>query len=134
MWASGPEMELLDLISGAAESVAPDHSGVPRRYRSEPELVELFDEAGLQEVRSGLLEVTSEYAGFDELLQSVLGGSGPVGAIVQTLDGDGRERFAANLRERLGNRGEPFRLTGRAWAIRGVRGGDHERRGPAPHA
>jgi SAM-dependent methyltransferase len=123
MWASGAEMELLHLTNGAAESVAPDHPGVlgPRRYRTEPELVELFREAGLREVKSGLLEVTAEYADFDELLQSVLGGSGPVGAVVQTLDADGRRQFGAALRERLGDRGEPFRLSGRAWAVRGVR-------------
>jgi hypothetical protein len=124
MWASGDEMELLDLISGAAEAVAPDHPGVlgPRRYRTEPELVELFREAGLQEVKSGLLEVTAEYADFDELLQSVLGGSGPVGAMVQTLDADARRRFGTELHARVGDRDEPFRLSGRAWAIRGVWG------------
>ena len=120
MWANGPEMELLHLANSSAEAVAPGHPGLhaPRRYRTEPELVELFRKAGLREVKSGSLEVTVEYADFDELLQSLLGGSGPVGAIIQTLDADGRERFGAELRERLGDRGEPFRLTGRAWAIR----------------
>jgi SAM-dependent methyltransferase len=134
MWASGPEMELLHLANSSAESVAPGHPGVhaPRRYRTEPELVELFGEAGLRDVRSGSLEVTAEYADFDELLQSVFGGSGPVGAIIQTLDEDGRRRFGTDLRERLGDRREPFRLSGRAWAVRGVRGGDHEYRGAAP--
>ena len=108
--------------NSSAEAVAPGHPGLhaPRRYRTEPELVELFRKAGLREVKSGSLEVTVEYADFDELLQSLLGGSGPVGAIIQTLDADGRERFGAELRERLGDRGEPFRLSGRAWAIRGT--------------
>jgi SAM-dependent methyltransferase len=122
MWASGAEMELLDLANSSAEAVAPGHPGLhaPRRYRTEAELVELFREAGLGDVHTGLLEVTVEYADFDELLQSLLGGSGPVGAIIQTLDEDGRRRFGADLRERLGERGEPFRLSGRAWAVRGA--------------
>lgn len=121
MWVLGKEMELLHLVRSAAVAIAPDHPSVnaPQRYRTEPELLALFQEAGVRDVEIGSLVVTAEYADFDELWGSVLGGSGPIGELLQTLEADAVERFRRELFERLGDRGEPFSLSGRALAIRG---------------
>jgi len=122
MWVIGPEMELLHVVHGAGAAIAPDHPYVnaAQRYRSEPELLELFEAAGIRDVESGSLVVSSEYADFDELWDSVVGGAGPIGDLLRTLDADGVESFRSEVHERLGDRGAPFTLSGRALAIRGV--------------
>jgi len=121
MWVLGPEMEFLHVVHGAGVAIAPDHpaASAAQRYRSEPELLELFEAAGVRDVETGSLVVTVEYADFDELWGSVAGGAGPIGEILQSLDADGVESFRSEVYERLGDRGEPFSLSGRALAICG---------------
>ena len=121
MWPLGEGMEFLDLAHRAQAAVAPDHPtvGAVRHYRSEPELVELFARAGFEDVETGSLAVSVEYADFDELWAAVAAGSGPIGAFLASTDARTVERFQAELRDLARDRGEPFTLTGRAHAIRG---------------
>lgn len=123
MWPLGDGMEFLDVIHRAQAAVAPDHPSVDvvRLYRSEPELLELFTGAGFADIELGSLGVSVEYADFDEFWDSVSSGSGPVGEFLASVGAQDVERFRAELRDLVADRGEPFTLTGRAHAIRGRR-------------
>ena len=45
-------------------------------------------------MRTELLEVESEYAGFDEFWATIVGGAGPAGAWVKALDDEQRAEAA----------------------------------------
>jgi SAM-dependent methyltransferase len=85
---------------------------------SEGQLSELFEAAGLSEVEETSLSVGVEHATFEKWWELFSLGVGPAGAHAARLD----ESARAQLRERA--RGllpvEPFVLTARAWAARGL--------------
>jgi ubiquinone/menaquinone biosynthesis C-methylase UbiE len=121
MWPLGDGMEFLDLLHRAQDAVAPDHpsAAAVRLYRSEPELIELFAGVGFEEIKTGTLAVSVEYANFNEFWDSVASGSGPIGEFLASTDAETIERFRDELRALIRVRGERFTLTGRAHAIRG---------------
>jgi SAM-dependent methyltransferase len=80
----------------------------------EGHLAELFDEAGLGEVESGVVSLEVEHASFDEWWEPFTLGVGPAGGYLATRDDADR----AALRELYGD--GPFTLSVRAWAARGV--------------
>jgi SAM-dependent methyltransferase len=85
---------------------------------SEGQLSELFEAAGLSEIEETSLSVGVEHATFEKWWELFSLGVGPAGAHAARLDDSAR----AQLRERA--RGllpvEPFVLTARAWAARGL--------------
>jgi SAM-dependent methyltransferase len=93
-----------------------DESG--RAGTREGHLVELFGEAGLVDISASALVVTVEHPSFDEWWEPFMLGVGPAGSYTAQLDtgrrADLRERCRANLPL------EPFAVTARAWAARGV--------------
>jgi SAM-dependent methyltransferase len=125
MWPLDDGMEFLDLIRRAQAAVAPDHPsvGAVRLYRSEPELIGLFAGAELEDIQTGTLAVSVEYANFGEFWDAVSSGSGPVGEFLASTDAETVERFRDELRALITERGGPFTLTGQAHAIRGRVGG-----------
>lgn len=80
-------------------------------------LTELFDAAGLRDVREDPLTVGLVHPTFDEWWEPYTFGVGPAGDYVQRLDDDGRAELKSVARQRLG-RG-PFTVTATAWAARG---------------
>jgi ubiquinone/menaquinone biosynthesis C-methylase UbiE len=121
MWPLGDGMEFLDLIHRAQIAVAPDHPsvGAVRLYRSEPELIALFTGAGFEDIETGTLAVSVEYVNFAEFWDSVSSGSGPIGEFLASAGPESVKRFRDELRNLIGERGEPFTISGRAHAIRG---------------
>lgn len=97
-----PEAEDEALLSGA-------HRG---------HLTELFEAAGLRDVREDGLAVDVVHRTFDEWWEPYTYGVGPAGDYVKQLDDDGRARLATVARERLGS--GPFTVTATAWAARGT--------------
>lgn len=91
------------------------------RFRSRGELEHLFAGGGFTEVRTELLEVESEYSGFDELWTTLLQGAGPAGAWAKTLDEPTRAGVRAELHRQIGEPAGPFTLRARAWATRATR-------------
>jgi ubiquinone/menaquinone biosynthesis C-methylase UbiE len=83
----------------------------------EGHLVGLFRDAGLDDVEQAELSLTLEHASFDEWWAPYLGGVGPAGGYVATLDADHRDVLRERLRTRLPS--GPFTLTSTAWAARG---------------
>jgi len=81
-------------------------------------LTELFEAAGLRDVREDAIAVDVVHPTFAEWWEPYTFGVGPAGDYVQRLDGDGRNRLETVARERLG--AGPFTVTATAWAARGT--------------
>ena len=81
-------------------------------------LGELFRAAGLDEVQESAIVVDVEHPSFEEWWEPFLLGVGPAGGYVARLD-SGRQ---ARLRDlcRAKQPGEPFVISARAWAARGL--------------
>jgi SAM-dependent methyltransferase len=122
MWAAeSGGMEMLYAFWEAARELnadAPDESRM--RYRTAGELRALWEEAGLEGVETGPLDVIVGYESFDELWQSLLGGVGPAGGYAASLDEEGRDALRTAFRARLRDPSGAFRLSARAWAVRGT--------------
>ena len=84
----------------------------------EGHLVELFEGAGLDDVRGTTLDADLEFADFDSWWGPFTLAAGPAGTFLAGLDAEGRTALEAGLRARL-HRG-PFTVPARAWAARGT--------------
>ena len=72
---------------------------------------------------SRALDVETEFAGFDDYWQPLLGRTGPAPNYVASLPPERREALRAHLRHRLSLQSDGrIRLPARAWAVRGFRG------------
>jgi SAM-dependent methyltransferase len=102
----------------AVDASAPDEI---ERFGGHPgQLAALWREAGLRDVVDEPIEVAARYRDFDELWDAFLGGVGPLGAHLQSLDEARRAEVATTLRERIGSPDGPFELTARAWCAVGT--------------
>ncbi len=109
----------LALFWEAARELDPgvaDESG--RAGVSEGHLAELFRAAGVRETEDGALSVDVQHPTFDEWWEPFLLGVGPAGGYVAQLDPRRQARLRALCRERLPR--EPFVVSARAWAARGL--------------
>jgi ubiquinone/menaquinone biosynthesis C-methylase UbiE len=115
-------MEMLAAIHRAQRALS---SGGPMpegrtMYRTPDEIEPLFAD-GFEDVTTEPLEVQASYTGFDEFWEALLGGVGPAGTWVTSLDGERRDAARAELHRQLGEPAGEFRLSARAWATRGRR-------------
>src|SRR5581483_3560475 len=121
VWDMTGGMTMLRWYWDAARQVdrsAPDEI---ERFGGKPgQLAALWREAGLRDVVDDEIVVAARYRDFDELWTAFLGGVGPVGAHVSSLDDRQRAEVAAALRRRIGSPEGPFELTARAWFARGT--------------
>jgi SAM-dependent methyltransferase len=116
VWDFTGGMTLLRTFWDAAREVDPDAPDEVARFGGRPgELAGLWRDAGLRDVVDGELTVSSEYAGFEELWESFLGGVGPSGAYAASLAGPRRDAVREALRRRLGSPDGSFGLSARAW-------------------
>ena len=90
-------------------------------YRSREEIEGLFADERFTNLETELLEVESEYAGFEEFWSALLGGAGPAGAWAVSLDDETRAKVRADLHQQVGSPDGAFSLSGRAWATRATR-------------
>ena len=81
-------------------------------------LAELFATAGLREVEEVVLEVSLEHPTFEEWWEPYTGGVGPAGSYVKAMGSDRQAALRDRCRVLLPD--EPFVLTSRAWAVRGL--------------
>jgi SAM-dependent methyltransferase len=100
-----------DLWPGAV-----DESSLPGAR--EGHLVELFQDAGLRLVEGSIVTAPLAMASFDTYWEPFTRGVGPAGSYLQELDAPDQERLRARARELVST--EPFTVTARAWAARGV--------------
>jgi ubiquinone/menaquinone biosynthesis C-methylase UbiE len=112
-------MEMLGAVNRTQRALDPSRP-TPEQltlYRSRETLEPLVG-AGAQ---TELLEVESEYAGFDELWSTVVNGAGPAGVWAKSLDDEQRAAAEEELYRQVGSPSGAFTLTGRAWAVRATR-------------
>jgi ubiquinone/menaquinone biosynthesis C-methylase UbiE len=121
-WDYANGMEMLRRFWQAAVALDPEApvQSEAMRMRSEPELREAWEDAGLRDVTTGELAVETRYADFDDLWEPFLGGVGPGGAYVARLDDERRAELREEFRRRVGEQEGPFALPARACAVRGV--------------
>jgi SAM-dependent methyltransferase len=91
-------------------------SEAQRAGAGEGQLPELFEQAGLKEIRETALPVPVEHPTFEEWWRPFTLGVGPAGAYFLQLEPDKQQELEARLRAQLG---EPVSLETRAWAARG---------------
>ncbi len=84
----------------------------------EGHLAELFNAAGLREIEEVVFEVSLEHRTFEEWWEPYTGGVGPAGSHVASLGPERQAQLRDRCRELLPD--EPFVLTSRAWAVRGL--------------
>jgi SAM-dependent methyltransferase len=86
-----------------------------------PALATLFHGAGLAEVETTELVVTTSFVDFDDYWRPFLGGTGPAPSYVASLDPEQRESLRQSLRRRLPVTAEGrIELSARAWAVKGA--------------
>ena len=90
-------------------------------YRTREETEGLFAGDGFAGVQTELLEVESEYTGYDELWGTLVDGAGPAGAWTRSLDDEQLAAAREELRRQVGDPAGAFSLRGRAWATRATR-------------
>lgn len=124
VWDYAGEMTLLRAFWDSAREVDPDGAaadeGAVMRWCGEGDLAELWQRAGLADVRFGALTVRAAYDDFEDLWWPLPTGVGPAGAYCKSLDDERRAGLHDAFRRRLGVGDEPFELSARAWAAAGT--------------
>jgi SAM-dependent methyltransferase len=84
-------------------------------------LAELFRGAGLDQVQTAPVAITTEFENFDDYWRPFLGGTGPAPSYVASLDPTRRETLRDRLKDRVVKNNEgPIRLRAGASAVRGI--------------
>ncbi len=125
VWDYGEGMEMLRVFWD--EAVILDPPIAARDERNMPlcrqgELEALWRANGLQRVEELPITIELSFASFDDYWRPFLGGQGPAGAYAASLSESPRAALEARIRGRLLGTGQdgPFKLRGRAWAVKGV--------------
>lgn len=124
VWDYAGEMTLLRAFWDAAREVVPEAAarsdeGAVMRWCGEGELAELWQDAGLRDVRFQPLIVRASYTDFEDLWSPFPRGVAPSGAFCKALGEQDRASLQAAYRRRLGVGDQPFELTARAWSVAG---------------
>jgi SAM-dependent methyltransferase len=125
VWDYSGGMEMLCAFWDEALTLDPAASR-PDEHRlplcRDGELPRAFVDAGLTGVERQTLTIELPFTSFDDYWMPFLGGQGPAGLYVRSLDHEMRERLAARLHARLlrGANDGAFSLHARAWAAKGV--------------
>ena len=124
-WDYADGMTMLRTFWDAARDVDPDSpdEALTMQFTTERQLSELWESAGLTDIRTRSLEVSTEYADFEDYWQPFMLGVGPGGAYAASLDAERLERLRDGCFQRLGTPTGPFTLSARAVAVSGRRPG-----------
>ena len=122
-WDYGQGMTFLRAFWDAAIAVDRDAAAfdeaVTMSYCKPDELQDLLYDVGLVNITIDSAEPSARYDSFDELWQPLLGGIGPSGVYVRSLNQARRAALALEYRRLLGVGDGPFTLTARAWLASG---------------
>jgi SAM-dependent methyltransferase len=128
VWDFRDGMPLLVAYWGAVRATDPD--GAPGDdtdddWCTRDGLRALWDQAGLEDIEATALSASAPYDELDDAWFSFASGVGTSGAYCQSLDERRRARLRAEFERRLDAPDGSFRLTARAWAVRGRVPFDH---------
>ena len=112
---TSPLSKFWDVLS-ALDPEAPSEAALPGTR--EGQLAEYLSDAGLVDIAQTVLTVRVVHPTFDDWWEPYLRGAGPVGAYIDALDAQGRERLERTLRAEMPE--PPFEIGGSAWAARGT--------------
>lgn len=109
----------LGLFWQAARELDPEVEDESQRAGTrQGHLAELFKAAGLYDIRETALSVSLEHPNFAEWWEPFTRVVGPAGSFVASLDPERQAQLRARCRTLIP--GEPFVVTARAWAARGL--------------
>lgn len=123
IWDHQAGMMMLKHFWQVVEEVDPAFTqGEPEALLDLQSLTALWRDAGLVDLQTTALSITTRFTSFEDYWQPFLLGAGPSGAYVQSLSSERRDQIARRLRDRLLADGtdKPFELAARSWAIRGT--------------
>jgi hypothetical protein len=125
VWDYAGEMQLMRRFWDAAVALDPAALELDegRRFpitRAAP-LVELFESAGLRDVRILAIDVPTAFKDFDDYWAPFLGGQAPAPGYCMSLSEERRAALRERIRSMLSIEADgSIRLIARAWAIRGI--------------
>ena len=125
VWEYADGMRMLRIFWDAAVNLYPaaeksNESHMPLCRAGE--LEELWKEGGLKGVAARPLDITLQFASFEDYWEPFSLGQGPAGVYLRNLDADRRAALRVEIKRKLGLASEaaPFSLPARAWAVRGI--------------
>jgi len=125
IWDYGGKMEFLKKFWDTASELNPNsahlHEGNRFPDSTDRGLRELFERAGLNNIKTAPIEISTHFQDFDDYWKPFFGGQGPAPSYLLSLN----ERDRKNLRDILYNKlpiqaDGSIALTARAWAARGT--------------
>lgn len=125
VWDYADGMEVIRCFWDAAVALDPAaaqyHEATRFPLCSASALRAAFEDAGLQEVETTALDMTAEFADFEDYWRPFLGGQGPAPAYAMSLSEEQRAALKARLQSVLpSSAGAAVPLGARAWAVRGA--------------
>jgi SAM-dependent methyltransferase len=125
VWDYAGRMEIIRSFWDAAAALDPAaallHEGVRFPDCNPTAMKESFEKAGLDCVATTSLEITAEFANFDDYWHPFLGGQGPAPTYAMSLTEDSRAALEARLAAMLPAAANgSIRLPACAWAVRGT--------------
>lgn len=116
-------MEMAALFWDVAVELDPSAESKRRRPLTQSgQLRALWQDVGLREVEEGALEISMDFASFDDYWRPQDNGVGPIGAYLAALPRERHDTLRSRLEEHLRARGAPgpFSLCAKALAVRGL--------------
>lgn len=125
VWDYADGMEIIrafwDVAVSLDPAAAPLHEGSRFQLCEPSTLKAAFEFAGLTEVETAPLQVTAEFADFDDYWRPFLGGQGPAPAYAMSLPEAQRASLRNQLKSALPQAADgAISLRVRAWAVRGT--------------
>jgi hypothetical protein len=99
------------------DASAPDDARLP--FRRLPELLALWERAGLSEIRTGYIDLEAGYESFDDFWSPFAAGIGPAASYLVAQTADHQVAIRDACFEVLGKPAGPFSLPARVLAVRG---------------
>ena len=121
VWDYAGKMELLNFFWDEAVKVDPNAAKLHEANRfpqcNPDDLSSLFVRAGLKDVDTAALAITTRLADFADYWEPFLGGQGPAPTYLMEMEASARTRLRTQLEARLGH--NSICLYARAWAVKG---------------
>jgi ubiquinone/menaquinone biosynthesis C-methylase UbiE len=123
VWDFGAGMTLLRTFWDAATALdaaaASYDQARTRPFASRGELGALWGRAGLREIATGELHAGAGYSSFEDLWEPLVAPDGSPGVYHAGLEITQRDALRQEMWRRLGSPTGPFRMSARAWYVRG---------------
>lgn len=124
VWDYNDGMEMLRTFWDEVIIMNPSDEGHDERhmpFSRAGELADIWKTHGLINVREEPLVIQMTFQSFEDFWSPFLEGQGPAGAYVASLSGETKNELKEHLKSHLKARNNgTIRLSGRAWAVRGI--------------